>query len=1211
MTRFEPDRTVTAACLLRFILRSVRAWRCIFPVLMVPGWCCGAAENSLIPVERVDQSWRVSSYAEDAHLERHAVFSLAFEANGNLWAATSDGLRFYDGYHWKRFGISEGLPSLQIYSVMVTRAGKLWVGTDKGAGIYDGRQFDRCGSLDGLAGPSVRGMAEDPDGTLWFCSHFWPQNVTTSGITSYKDGRWTAYGKKDGLPHEHVYNYFRTSGGQQYALTLKGVAQRVGDRWMRVLADEPEHQLWCMTETPGEGPVVPVFSDRANQVWQCKADVWQRLPCNPDLAASPLLAITATRDHAMMAPVFDRRNHRIWQWKRDGFVPVSAPLAVGGRCIAEAPDGSIWSGGGSGLSRWSRSGGEWTEYSQSLTTPRGLDDMGRILCGEPDGQECFRFDGREFTIQSPGRVPRLSGAKGSGWHFTGASGEISELKNGTVLQSYSAVHTGLVKVQWGVWDAKGCPCFGGTDAAGRNAVAVLQDKSWATHSPDALQGKKWVEGEGGNKPVPVVADPRRGLWILMRSGETGDTTSRFCGIWLNGEETSIYPIDIPGMDFEWLFAIHASPDGAVRAYGIMAGLLELDRATGHWQQVHEIGGRRVFQAISRPGETWFAVGNLSEGGDSGLFRCREGDWKFFPIAIQEISVAVRAWDDTVYFQSVDSPFLWFIPPGEASVPAALSLPVSGRATNLIKDAAGALWVSVDDSVGHTVYCYRPDSSAPETVLRDAPGQLRHDGMFRALAEGINRFVPAKSQKTFRYSWRFDEGPWTAFQAWPESGLPLDELTIGQHTFQIRARNEALQVDPSPFSHSFKVLSIPLQERVWFKPLAGFVFMLVSLLVVVATERAIKFKRAEAKFRDLFDQAPVGYHETDAGGHIVRVNRTEVKMLGYEPAELVGMPAWALFQDADARAVIERKLGTQSGEHVAREGKQSERTILSKDGRRTAVLVEDVLIRDGSRVLGIRSTMQDISARKQAEQNLQHAHEELLRVNEGLEQRVEERSRALEREVRERQKVEQDRLVEQERTRVAHDLHDELGAGLTEISLVGSVALEDGVALADKDEALAHMTARARDIVVSLDEIVWAVNPAHDSLQSLGDYFALYVHRFLQLAGLTCRLEVADDLPFHFLEASCRHELFLAVKEVLNNVVRHAGATEVNFRLATLAGELHLTISDNGRGLPSTRPTPDQTGLAGLRARLARLGGVFSIESSAGVGTTARLSIPLS
>jgi signal transduction histidine kinase len=222
-------------------------------------------------------------------------------------------------------------------------------------------------------------------------------------------------------------------------------------------------------------------------------------------------------------------------------------------------------------------------------------------------------------------------------------------------------------------------------------------------------------------------------------------------------------------------------------------------------------------------------------------------------------------------------------------------------------------------------------------------------------------------------------------------------------------------------------------------------------------------------------------------------------------------------------------------------------------------------------------------------------------------RIQKYTAQLRQQIRESRSIEQQRAMEQERARIAQHLHDELGSSLTEISMLATIPATG----ADPALHLSQIRDRARQMVTSLDEIVWAMNPKHDSIESLGSYLCLYADRFLKLANITCSLKGSLDLPGQPLNPIHRHEFFLAFKEALTNVVRHSQATEVRLSIRIIGSRLRLSVADNGTGLQPGRPAPDRDGLANMRTRLEKIGGRFAVASQAGRGTTLRFYLPLS
>jgi len=201
-------------------------------------------------------------------------------------------------------------------------------------------------------------------------------------------------------------------------------------------------------------------------------------------------------------------------------------------------------------------------------------------------------------------------------------------------------------------------------------------------------------------------------------------------------------------------------------------------------------------------------------------------------------------------------------------------------------------------------------------------------------------------------------------------------------------------------------------------------------------------------------------------------------------------------------------------------------------------------------------------------------------------------------------------LERERSRIAQDLHDDLGAGLTEIGLLGGLLQDPSRFPTHKQEALDRIVHRCHDLVVALDEIVWAVNPRNDSVNSLGGYLCRYAQGFLEPTAICCRLEMQETEPDQPLNSEQRHNLFLAFEEALANVVKHSGASEVHVKISVEGkSRLFIGIEDNGRGLsPTVREDAD--GLINLRQRMDRIGGQCEIGNRPAGGVSVSLSLPL-
>lgn len=205
-------------------------------------------------------------------------------------------------------------------------------------------------------------------------------------------------------------------------------------------------------------------------------------------------------------------------------------------------------------------------------------------------------------------------------------------------------------------------------------------------------------------------------------------------------------------------------------------------------------------------------------------------------------------------------------------------------------------------------------------------------------------------------------------------------------------------------------------------------------------------------------------------------------------------------------------------------------------------------------------------------------------------------------------LEQQHAIEKERTRIAKDMHDDMGANLTQISILSELAKRDA---GDKERITTHanmIADTARDLVQTMDGIVWAVNPKNDNLRRLAGYIFKYAEEFLALTSIRGRFDQPVSLPEYPLTAEVRHNVFLVVKEALNNTVKHSGATEVWIRLAMNHSALEISVEDNGRGFSCDMNSSFGNGLTNMKKRIEDIGGRFDLSSNPGGGTKIKLTV---
>jgi signal transduction histidine kinase len=205
---------------------------------------------------------------------------------------------------------------------------------------------------------------------------------------------------------------------------------------------------------------------------------------------------------------------------------------------------------------------------------------------------------------------------------------------------------------------------------------------------------------------------------------------------------------------------------------------------------------------------------------------------------------------------------------------------------------------------------------------------------------------------------------------------------------------------------------------------------------------------------------------------------------------------------------------------------------------------------------------------------------------------------------------QQEALERERARIARDLHDQLGANLTQVALLSEMAEADKNLPEEVESHAQQIAQTARETTHALDEIVWTVNPSNDTLDGLINYICKYAQDYLALAGLKYRLEVPPQLPNTPISPELRHNVFLVVKESVNNVVKHAQASSAWLRLQSQPHQFVIEVEDDGRGVTAADWEKGRNGLRNMRKRMEDLGGEFEIGPRDGGGTKVKVVAPL-
>jgi signal transduction histidine kinase/ligand-binding sensor domain-containing protein len=211
---------------------------------------------------------------------------------------------------------------------------------------------------------------------------------------------------------------------------------------------------------------------------------------------------------------------------------------------------------------------------------------------------------------------------------------------------------------------------------------------------------------------------------------------------------------------------------------------------------------------------------------------------------------------------------------------------------------------------------------------------------------------------------------------------------------------------------------------------------------------------------------------------------------------------------------------------------------------------------------------------------------------------------------EQQRFRHKAAMEAERARIAAELHDDLGANLTQIQWLGDSVIPSEDSSSGDKELLLRISRKSREMVRLIDQIVWAVNPKNDTLEQLVTYICNFAEQYFRDSATRCRIDVADDIPAIPLKADVRHHLFLIAKEALHNTAKHAATDRVWLRMTCRDGLFRLVIEDHGQGFDAASASGGN-GLANMKHRAQQAGAALDIDSSPGNGTRITLTFETS
>jgi signal transduction histidine kinase len=198
-------------------------------------------------------------------------------------------------------------------------------------------------------------------------------------------------------------------------------------------------------------------------------------------------------------------------------------------------------------------------------------------------------------------------------------------------------------------------------------------------------------------------------------------------------------------------------------------------------------------------------------------------------------------------------------------------------------------------------------------------------------------------------------------------------------------------------------------------------------------------------------------------------------------------------------------------------------------------------------------------------------------------------------------------VEKERSRISKDMHDEVGSSLTKISILSELAKQKTNEPGLKSD-VEKISQSASEVVDNISEIIWAINPTNDTLDNLIAYIREYAVETLELKNIGYKIEIPDNIPQLSLTAEIRRNIFLVIKEALNNIVKYAQANMVHISVKFPDSMLEILIKDNGIGFDIEHTRIFGNGLINMKKRIEDIRGEFKLDSKIGNGTEIRLRL---
>jgi len=1073
----------------------------------------------------------------------------------------------------------------RIYEFLCSNDGTIWITSLTGLISYDGKRFQHFTESQGLASNNVAEMVEDNDGNIWMGSYAGLMRLNPKGMTTFDSS--------DGLREPRVHSIYETSAGEMYFVT---------ENWnISVLRDEE-----FKTARP-QLPTDAIYMWHSNVALPDSHGDWWLSTAKGVLRYSGIKRIEDLEGRAPTA-VYTDANGLIANETNSVFEDSRGDIWIGTDPIAKR----------GGVTRWERATGQFHQHlfghdglpANGYATGITEDRAGNLWFGFGEGG-LRRYRDGHFSSMEPkeGSLPTaimnlFTDSKGRLWIASGINGLVridDPTAEHPVLRRYT-IADGLT--------SNNIRCIT-EDLFGNIYVGTVRGVNRI--SPDTGHIKYYGTGDGlpGDFVNAAHRDRNGAIWFGTFSGlaklvpepdvSTAPPPTLISRVRIAGIDYSISPLgqseaiapeqaaNNNNLEIDFFSVSSGGTSGTRYQY-------QLEGGDGNWSR--PTTQRSVTFANLSPGRYRFRVRSVnadevaSEKLATLTFRILPPLWQrwwFMTLAGLLIAAAVFALDRYRVARARELAGALKISQnlteeltikGDELSQAHRTLALDYDVTRVLAEAAtpaeaapkilaaiceatrweiGALWYV--DEAEHVLRCAEVWQQ-PEKVAAEFES-LTRDSVFQ-LGQGLPGRV-----------WQDGEPIWINYlekdKNFPRLKVAAQDGLRSAFAFPILLGSEVIGVGEF-FSHEVRQRDDKMLEM-----LAAIGSDIGQLIERKQNEEALR--ESEDRFRTLAETASDAIITIDESGHIVFVNPAVEKVFGYKPADLVGEDMTMLMPEYlrhlhRAGFMRYQQTGTK---HISWEA--VELPGLHRSGREIPLeLSFGEFVRNERRYF--TGIARDISERKQAAEALRKSRDERLRE------------------------------LERVRQRIATDLHDDIGSSLTQISIMSEVATQQlPDAQSPASRPLAMIANSARELVDSMSDIVWAINPAKDHLSDLTGRMRRFAADMFTSRNIDFSFRGPDASEDRQLGANVRREVFLIFKESVNNIAKHAESARVGIEIRFEPDKLVLELEDDGKGFDPALLS-DGHGLMSMRDRARGLSGELTIESQGGRGTKTILVVPL-